>query len=434
MRDSTKAEFVEAYRKEAEALAESLWARVVEQGEGRRADEWLADASGEVQRAGLGRALTAFSERTEPRAECACGGAFVFRERRCAKVHTILPGRDASVTLRYFQCQCCGKGLIPAARELRLCPEGFTEALRELGLRAAVLEPYQGAAELMQQFARVRVSPEKMLRLVEQAAVDVSEFQACARETTPIAPPGGRVIVGIDGGFLHVDGRWQEVKVAIFFEDQDLVSVSQKRRALVRREVIAVRGDTDALIALIKARLGASATELHFVVLSDGAHWIRRVAQECFPQRTQILDWYHLAEHVHAAARVIYGSDESTAAAFAKTQLDLLDQGLVSCALDALRFVEKSVRRKPAREALESLRSYLSDNSDRVDYPAYRYQHLPIGSGCVESAIGHVLQQRMKRAGMHWQSRGADSMIALRSLFRSFDQWDRFLEHRRRAA
>lgn len=431
---NTKAEFVAAMIAKANELVEHLWSRVVEEGEASRADEWLVDQSGELQRAMLGAALTAYSEKTEPQAGCECGGKYVFRERRRMKAHTVIPGRDAPVMLRYFQCDKCWTGAFPAARELRLCPEGFTEALRELGLRAAVLEPYQGAADLLLQFARVRVSPEKLLQLVNEAAEGTGDFLKHAREANPIAERDGRVIVGIDGGFLFVDGRWQEVKVAVFFEDSDLISTSATRRALVRREVIAVRGDTDALIARLKDRLGASAQGLRFVVLSDGAHWIRRVAAECFPQRTEILDWYHLAEHVHAAARAIYGDDESLAKDFAATQLDLFDQGLHKSALDALRFVERNIRGRSAREAIESLRSYVTDNSDRIDYPAYRLSHLPIGSGCVESAMNHVLQQRMKRAGMRWQGRGADNMIALRCLFRSFDQWDRFLEHRRRAA
>lgn len=431
--DSTKAEFIAGVVGNARVLAEGLWQHVVAEGQASRADEWLVEATGELQRAAIGQALTAFSERCEPRSRCSCDGEFVFRERRQSKVHTVVPGRDASVVLRYFQCVKCSKGAFPAAREMRVCAEGFTESLRELGLRAAVLEPYGGAADVMQQFARVRLSPEKLTRLVESAGEGASAFLEHAREANPIAERDGRVIVGIDGGFLFVDGRWQEVKVAVFFEDNDLVTISANRRALVRREVIAVRGNTDELIAKIQLRLGASAQRLRFVVLSDGAHWIRRVAAECFPQRTEILDWYHLAQHVHEAARVVYAQDESLAKAFAATQLDLLEQGLSASALNALLFVERGIRGRAAREALNSLRSYVTDNQDRIDYPAYRGAHLPIGSGCVESAMNHVLQQRMKRAGMRWRSRGADSMIALRALFRSGDQWDRFLQHRRAA-
>lgn len=434
-RDSTKAQFVADVMAKAQLLAERLWQHVVEEGNAGRADEWLVEATGEMQRAALGQALTAYSEKCEPKVRCTCKeeGAFVFRERRRTKVHTVVPGRDASVVLRYFQCARCSAGAFPAARAMRLCPEGFTECLRELGVRAAVLEPYGGAADMMEQFARVRLSPDKLTRLVEQAGEDASRFLQHAREANPIAEPDSRVIVGVDGGFLFVDGRWQEVKVAVFFEDSDLATISRNRRALVRREVIAVRGSTDDLIAKIQLRLGASAQRLRFVVLSDGAHWIRRVADECFPQRTEILDWYHLSQHVHEAARVVYAQDETLAKEFATTQLDLLDQGLGESALNALLFVERGIRGRAARDALNSLRSYITDNRDRIDYPAYREAGLPIGSGCVESAMNHVLQQRMKRAGMRWRSRGADHMIALRALFRSGDQWDRFLQHRRAA-
>ena len=48
-----------------------------------------------------------------------------------------------------------------------------------------------------------------------------------------------------------------------------------------------------------------------------------------------------------------------------------------------------------------------------MNYPSYRQQGLPIGSGLVESAGKHVVQTRMKRAGMRWSDEGGDAMLAL---------------------
>ena len=44
---------------------------------------------------------------------------------------------------------------------------------------------------------------------------------------------------------------------------------------------------------------------------------------------------------------------------------------------------------------------------------------LPIGSGAIESAADHVVQRRMKRAGMRWSEAGGDAMLALRARQRS---------------
>ena len=44
----------------------------------------------------------------------------------------------------------------------------------------------------------------------------------------------------------------------------------------------------------------------------------------------------------------------------------------------------------------------------------------------VESAVSHVVQQRMKRVGMRWCAAGADAMLALRSLYRTTGAWEPF--------
>jgi hypothetical protein len=40
---------------------------------------------------------------------------------------------------------------------------------------------------------------------------------------------------------------------------------------------------------------------------------------------------------------------------------------------------------------------------------------LPIGSGAVESSAKHLIQQRLKRAGMRWSDAGGRALIALRA-------------------
>ncbi len=55
--------------------------------------------------------------------------------------------------------------------------------------------------------------------------------------------------------------------------------------------------------------------------------------------------------------------------------------------------------------------------------------HLPIGSGAVESAAGHLLQQRLKQSGMRWSDPGAQAILNLRTLHRNgeFEQyWENF--------
>ena len=75
---------------------------------------------------------------------------------------------------------------------------------------------------------------------------------------------------------------------------------------------------------------------------------------------------------------------------------------------------------------MADLERYLTTNRARMQYQTFRAAGYAIGSGAVESAVSHVVQQRMKRVGMHWRAPGADAMLALRSIYRTTGAWDEF--------
>ena len=49
-----------------------------------------------------------------------------------------------------------------------------------------------------------------------------------------------------------------------------------------------------------------------------------------------------------------------------------------------------------------------------MGYPAFRAQHLFVGSGVIEAGCKTVIGQRLKQSGMFWTVRGANAIIALR--------------------
>ena len=63
---------------------------------------------------------------------------------------------------------------------------------------------------------------------------------------------------------------------------------------------------------------------------------------------------------------------------------------------------------------LKRERGYFSTNAQRMQYPLFRQQQLPIGSGAVEASAKHLVQQRMKRAGSRWSDLGARAILDLR--------------------
>jgi hypothetical protein len=57
-----------------------------------------------------------------------------------------------------------------------------------------------------------------------------------------------------------------------------------------------------------------------------------------------------------------------------------------------------------------------------MQYPAFRQQGWPIGSGMVESANKNVVEARLKGPGMHWQRNHVNPMLALRNAVCN-DRW-----------
>jgi hypothetical protein len=76
--------------------------------------------------------------------------------------------------------------------------------------------------------------------------------------------------------------------------------------------------------------------------------------------------------------------------------------------------------------------SYLQKREGLMDYPQFRKQGWPIGSGSVESANKLVVEARLKGAGMHWQRRNVNPMLALRNAVcneRWLEMWQTGLGH-----
>ncbi len=436
-RCTTRAEFCQVMKALAETLADDLWRTVVEDRCVEQADAWMRTRGGAFLRSALGVALTARAEHVGVRGSCACGGAVAFRERRPVRVHTVLPGRDVEATVLYGQCGACQRGTWPVLHEWGVDAEGFTPALHALATLASVVEPYEAAStELLGRMAGVSVSTEKMQALVrDEGARATAQLTAAPADPEP-APPvsAGPLTVGIDGGMIFVDGRWQEVKLGCVYDLADRVVTATGRGMLTRRSVVAVRGTPEALAAVVWPQAAAlGAADRRVIVLGDGAPWIWHLAAELFPNRVEILDWYHADEHISAVARGLYGEGTEKAAAWRTTQLDRLATDRIDDVIDGLRFLAPRQRSTTKRRLVDDLARYLTTNRERMRYHTFRAAGYAIGSGAVESAVSHVVQQRMKRVGMRWRAAGADAMLALRSIYRTTGAWDRFWSTRQAA-
>jgi hypothetical protein len=163
------------------------------------------------------------------------------------------------------------------------------------------------------------------------------------------------------------------------------------------------------------------------VVIGDGAEWIWNLAQQHFPGATQIVDLYHARQHLWDVARKLHPQDDAGQRAWMKLhQKRLLDKGKISKLVEALRSLASE--HPPLAEAIGTEADYFENNAHRMRYPAYRKEHLFVGSGVIEAGCKTVIGSRLKRSGMFWTVRGAKAILALRCCYlngRFEDYWER---------
>jgi hypothetical protein len=299
--------------------------------------------------------------------------------------------------------------------------------------RLGTATDYREAAELLDTLTGVAVGSETIrreclrvgaaIRAAEAATIRQTQRSRDAVEALDPAP--GLLVLEADGAMIQYRDGWHEVKIGVVagWDDDRLVAPSY----VAAREAASAFGPR---LATEAARRGALEVERWegsvtrrslailrpALILADGATWIWNLADEYIDQRIEVSDFYHAAEHLAAVAAACFPDPQASTAWLDDRKGELATQG-------PLPILAAFDRLKPptpqAAEVRRVERAYFANRVDRMDYPSLRMDGLPIGSGAVESAANHVVQRRMKRAGMRWSEAGGDAILALRARHRS---------------
>ncbi len=183
------------------------------------------------------------------------------------------------------------------------------------------------------------------------------------------------------------------------------------------------------LKAMLKAELTAVLCErpdLRIVKIADGARDNWTYLSEDLPKGREIVDFYHAAEHLHAALAAAYGeTSQKCQSQFVKLRHVLRHELKgVSKVIRALIHLRDCHRR--SKKIAAELR-YFRRNRRRMRYATWARVNLPIGSGVTEAACKTMVTQRMKRSGMRWRHAGGQAILTLRGWAQSerFDRgWD----------
>lgn len=385
-------------------------------------------------------ALSQLLQFAEPAADqraipCPCGDQARYRELRSRRILTALG--EVELTRPWYLCPRCHHGQFPVDGQLDVKDRDCSPGVRRMQALVGQQAPFDHGREQMKLLAGLEVTAKSVERTAEAIGADIAagEQRGICKAVQLHLPivvgePIPILYVQMDGTGVPVvkketEGRkgkadglpahTREVKLGSVF-----TQTKWDREGFPIRDpdsttytgAIETAEEFGKRLYLEAWNRGWSRAEKK-VVMGDGAEWIWNLADQHFPGAVQIVDLYHVRQHLWDLARRLYPNDPARQQAWMKVhQTRLLDKGKIEKLVRSLRSIEST-----HAEVLEKIRTeadYFERNAERMRYPKFRRQHLFVGSGVIEAGCRTVIGSRLKQSGMFWTVRGANSIIALR--------------------
>jgi hypothetical protein len=324
--------------------------------------------------------------------------------------------------------QNADRAFSPLDEELELLPGKLTPHAHECLIRFGTIMPFAKAAKELEFVLKVGVSEPTARRYVEAAGKAYEEYQTVEVERLEnTCPPAKenlqKMFLSVDGAMVPlVGGEWAEVKTLTIGEIQKPVLergewvVHSKNHSYFSRMT---ESSLFRRLALVETHARSIEKAKIVAAVTDGAEWEQGFLDFHCPQAVRILDFPHAAGRVSQIGQAVWGEESEQTKKWLADQLHQLKHDGPSVLFSEVMGLRNQ---KPALEVLQKNQAYLEKRSDHMQYPRYQAQHLPIGSGAMESGNKVVVEARLKGAGMHWAIPHVNPMLTLRNIFCS-ERW-----------
>ena len=271
--------------------------------------------------------------------------------------------------------------------------------------------------------------------VIRMRDAEVARYEQGIRPTAALNAPA-LLVIGMDGGRVQTrekqgenGSRWREDKVAGITSYLPGDGTKEHPPTPLVTTYVATMGKTEAFGKLVHVEaerrgLRAGPTVL---VMGDGGNWIDPLSERERLHDQRIVDYYHAAEHLHEAARVALGKDSPETSTLAEQLTDHLWNGELDEVIAMLKTHTQRLGPPAESDGPEHPRRILANNVGyfqthrrHMDYPKYRAQGWPIGSGLAESAVKRF-NKRVKGTEQFWGLAGVEAILSLRALVLSQD-------------
>jgi len=289
--------------------------------------------------------------------------------------------------------------------------------------------PFGKAAQLLQDLLGVSCSKATARRISQGAgaayvAIQTEAADQMIGQSPPPAQTGmEKALLSVDGAIIPlVGGEWAEVKTLVVGEVT--TRTTSKGEAIVKTQALSYFSrlvDAQRFQHLAHYELHRRGIERskQVAAVMDGAEWQQGFVDYHRCDAIRILDFPHAAQRIAAVGQALFGEGTAATHQWIEPRFHQLKHDGPDPILAELRQLQ--TQHPQISLILENL-TYLEKRIAQMQYPHFQEQGWPIGSGCVESANKLVVEARLKGAGMHWQRKNVDPMLALRNLVCS-DRW-----------
>jgi hypothetical protein len=157
--------------------------------------------------------------------------------------------------------------------------------------------------------------------------------------------------------------------------------------------------------------------------VADGQAYNWTIQRQWFSDFTPIVDFVHVVEYLYEAAKAVHSDREPRWRQYV-TWVTACWQGHVDEVVKQLEQwqsrlgplpEDEEVSETDARKVLASTITYLSNNRNRMHYPGYRREGLPVTSSLAESLVKQI-SKRVKGTEMFWDDGpSAEAILQLRA-------------------
>jgi len=251
-----------------------------------------------------------------------------------------------------------------------------------------------------------------------QHVAQIAETEALSVASPPAASEGG-LSEQSGEAVIAVDGDWRPKRLV-----RTVVSSMQCSREFGRQ-----------MAREAKRRRFFEASAQAF--LGDGLPWNWTLWKDHFPDFTAILDFIHPLSYLFLAAKAVHALAHDAWSQYLAWMRGCW-QGEVGQVIEELQVWQTKLGVPPPdtpdtdpRKIVATTIGYLEHNRQRMNYPEYRRQGLPVTTAWMESLVKEI-NYRVKGTEMFWNDpQGAEAILQVRAAALSDDErLSRHLRHR----